>query len=53
MGEMRNACRIFVEKSEMKSRLKDVFVDDRIMLKWTLDELGWDCIIRDQNMDKC
>jgi len=27
----RNACRIFVEKPEIKSRCKDVFVDYRII----------------------
>ena len=31
MGEIRNACRILVEKPEIKSRCKDVFVDDRMI----------------------
>jgi hypothetical protein len=53
--EMRNACRILVEKPEIKDHLKDVFVDDRIILKRILDKLGldgWDCINRAQDMDK-
>jgi hypothetical protein len=35
--------------------LKHVFVDDRIILKWTLEKLGgkgWDCINRAQKIDK-
>lgn len=54
-GEIRNACKILVGKPEIKGRLKDVFVDDRIILKWTLGKLGWegwDCINRAQNMYK-
>jgi hypothetical protein len=40
MREIRNTSKILVEKPEIKSRFKDVFVDDRIILKWALDKLG-------------
>jgi hypothetical protein len=38
MGEMRNACKIFVENLEGRVRLEDLGTDGRIILEWTLEK---------------
>jgi hypothetical protein len=36
MGEMRNACKILIRKSEKKKRYKGLILDGRIILTWVL-----------------
>jgi hypothetical protein len=38
MAEMRNAYNILVGKREGKNHLKDVGVDERIILEWILEK---------------
>jgi hypothetical protein len=44
MGEMRNVYEILVEEPEGRFHLKDLLVDERLILEWTLgkqDENLW------------
>jgi hypothetical protein len=36
MGQVRNAYKILVEKSEEKNHLEDLGIDERIILRWIM-----------------
>jgi len=40
MGDMRNACNIFIGKHEGERPLEDIGVDGKIILEWILGKWG-------------